>query len=217
MKIKPFLILLLSIILVASESRAQQIENDYQIRTGVEFGFNPLKKLTISISPEIRFDKSFSPDKYLIETDAAFKVNKYLKIGAGYRFEINPRNNKSTQYLNRYSFDALAKKKINRFTPSLRLRFSNYSDDENISDGNAFLRYKTSVKYDIPKSKLRPVVSAELFHQLSTGAVYKMRYSAGVNYKFSKKNSIGLAYKFDYFYNEYRNKHVLGLTFKRKF
>lgn len=208
-------ILLVLLFLTSLGAIAQDTENVYQFRTGTELEFEPLKKLQLTVNPELRFDEGLSIDEYLLETGASYKLNKYLKLGASYRFEINPRDNKSTEHLGRYSFDASAKTKFMRFTPSLRVKYSNYSDDS--SDNESFLRYKAALKYNIAKSKITPSVSAELFHQLDIGEAYKMRYSAGIDYKLSKHNSIGFDYKFDYFLNEYRNKHIFGIAFKKSF
>jgi hypothetical protein len=138
-----------------------------------------------------------------------------MELGATYRFGINPRENKDTEYANRYSFSATAKKDFNRFESAFRLRYTNDADDETSSEH--FMRYKASLDYDIRKSKITPSVAVEAFQQLQDGGLYKMRYTAGMDYKLFKKNYLGLDYKFDYYQNEYKNRHIISVGYKIKF
>ena len=195
--------------------KAQVVENELQTRTELELSFKPVKKLKLTFMPQLRFDEDFSLDRYLFETGAEYKPLKFMELGAAYRFVVNPRDTKSTEYFNRYSFSATAKKEFGRFEPAFRLRYSNYADDD-ITDKN-FIRYKASLKYDIANCKLTPFVASELFQQADGGGLYKMRYSTGLNYKLFKNNYLGVSYKFDYYNTEYLNKHIISLGYKIKF
>lgn len=195
---------------------AQEVVNDFQSRysVGIQYKFN--KKWKISATPEIRFDESFNVDRFLIEGKLKYKPFKIITLGATYRFVINYRDVKETQYLNRFGFSATVKKKIKRFEPAFRLQYSNYADDE-ITDSR-FLRYKLSTEYNIKDCKITPMIAAEIFQRLGTNTLlYKMRYTAGADYKINKKNYIGLKYKFDYYKYEYRNRHIISLEYKFKF
>lgn len=203
------------LILAGKTSGAQEVENEYQSRTEIKLSYKPLKKLKLSFTPEFRFDENFSLDKYLFEGGLEYKPLNFLELEATYRYVINPRDNKDTQYFNRFALSATAKKEFNRFEPAFRLRYSNDADDD-ITD-KEFLRYKASLDYDIPNFKLTPFIAAEAFQQLDWGGLYKLRYSTGFDYKLFKKNYIGLSYKFDYYQNEYRNRHIISLGYKIKF
>lgn len=208
-------ILVVIITIAGKTSTAQEIENDFQTRTELELTYKPVKKLKLSFSPQLRFDENFSLDKYLFEGGAEYKAFKFLELGATYRFVVNPRDTKDTEYLNRLAFSATVKKKFGDFEPAFRLRYSNYADDD-VSD-KSFIRYKASLKYDIPDCKITPFVAAELFQQTDGGDLYKMRYSTGLDYKLFKKNYIGVSYKFDYYNTDYLNKHIISLGYKIKF
>lgn len=208
--------LLLVLVLLSGILKAQEVENEVQTRTSVKASFKPVKKLKISISPELRFDEKFTLDKSLIEGEIEYKAMKFLTLGAAYRFVANQRETKDAEYLHRFAYSATAKKDFNRFETSFRLRYSNYADEEE-GEGTEFLRYKIACKYDIPKCKITPFVSAEMFQDLDASALHKMRYAAGANYKLFKKNSIGVSYKLDYYNKEYRNKHIISLGYKIKF
>ena len=207
-----FIILLL---FVSTKNKAQEIETDFQTRTSAEVSFEPFKKLKLSLTPELRFDQDFSLDKYLFEGEVAYKPVKFLSLAATYRLGGNLRDNKDTQYFNRFAFSATAKKEFNRFEPAIRLTYTNDADDE--INKEEFLRYKASLNYNIRKSKITPIVGVEAFQRLSDAELYKMRYSAGVDYKLFKKNYLGVNYKFDYYEKEYKNRHIFSLGYKIKF
>jgi len=210
-------ILSLVLLFVYSNLQAQEeVVNDFQNRMWVGLSYKPAKKLKFSLTPEIRYDENFSINRFLIEGEAKYKIVKFLSIDGTYRFVVNQRETKVTQYLNRFGLSATVKKDFKRFEPSLRILYSNYTDDE--ITNNKFLRYKASLEYDIAKSKLFPFVAVEAFQQLGDNKIlYKMRYTAGMEYKLNKKNFIGLSYKLDYFKHEYTNKHIVSLGYKFKF
>ncbi len=210
-----FTFLLVMLLLVQRTGFAQEVEENFQTRASAELSFEPLKNIKFNVIPELRFDENFTLDKYLFEGEAVYKPVKFLSLGAAYRFEGNLREDKDTEYFNRFAFSATAKKDFNRFESSFRLRYTNDADDE--SDDEQFLRYKASLDYNIRGSKLTPNIGIEAFQSLSDADLYKMRYSAGVDYKLFKKNYIGLNYKFDYYKNEYKNNHILSIGYKIKF
>lgn len=207
-----FIILLL---FASTKNQAQEIENDFQTRTSAELSFEPFKKLKLNLIPELRFDENFALDKYLFEGEAVYKPVKFLSLGATYRFGGNLRDNKDTEYFNRFAFSATAKKEFKRFESAFRLRYTNDADDETGKED--FLRYKASLNYNIRKSKITPFVGLEAFQRLSDAELYKMRYTAGIDYKLFKKNYLGISYKFDYYEKEYKNRHILSVGYKIKF
>ncbi len=208
------LMLLFSGQLVRSQEVDNSVENEFEYRTYFKSTIKLAKNFKLNVVPEVRLKDDFSIDRYLLETELKYKPIKYLTIGGGYRFIINPRTTKSTEYLHRYEFSATLKKKFNDFKPALKVSYTNYADDD--ADDN-FLRYKALVEYDIPKCKFTPVVGAELFHQLSSGDMYKVRYGVGVDYKLFKKNFLEVSYKLDYYLQKYKNKHIISIGYKLKF
>jgi len=206
-------VLLFSLLL--STAKAQEVDNEFQLRTEFKATYKPTKKLKISLNPELRFDETFTVDKYHIEGIASYKVFKFLSVDAGYRFIGNPRDGKTTQYFNSYLLGFSAKKSFDRFQSSIRVRYTNYADDE-ITD-KKFLRYKGELEYNIKGCKITPFVAVEAFQQLSDNALYKMRYVAGAEYKIVKNNYIGINYKLDYYLLEAVNRHIINLSYKINF
>lgn len=204
-----------TLLLSAITTEAQEKENEYQTRAFIDLSFKPIKKLKLSLLPELRFDENFSLDKYLIEGEAEYKALKFLFFGASYGFIGNLRNIKDTEYFSRYAFYTTLKKDFDRFEPSFRFMYSNYADDEK-GDKN-FLRYKASLKYDIANCKITPFVAVQAFQQLNDGGMYKMRYAAGADYKLFKKNYISANYKLDNYQNKNKNRHMVCVGYKLKF
>ncbi len=208
------LLLVSLLILFRVGAFSQEITTEFQTRTELKLSFEPLDKLTLSLNPEIRWDESFAVGKYMLESGISYKPVKGLTLGGSYRFIINPRTTKATEYLHRFALYTSYKKKIARFEPSLRVKYTNYTED--LSQGE-FLRYRAKIEYDIKGSKITPLLSAEAFHMLSGNQLYKMRYSLGAEYKINKKSSIGLGYMLDYYLQDYRNKHIINLGYTYKF
>ncbi len=213
--IKIYSLLLFVFSLITTVNYAQEVDNEYQTRTAFELSFKPVKKLKLSLSPEFRFDENYSLDKSLIEGEASYKIFKRITFSGAYRFIANQRKTKNTEYFSRYSFSVKVEKDFKRLESAFRLRYSNDSDDD--KGANDFLRYKLSANYNIAKCKAEPYISVEAFQQLSNSELYKMRYALGVDYNLFKKNSVGVGYKFDYFKNEFLNKHIVSLNYKLKF
>jgi hypothetical protein len=160
---------------------AQEVLNEQETWTEFSIGTKITDRLKIRLTPEVRFHDGFSVDKYLIEAGMRYEVLDFLKLGTRYRFIINNRESKDTEYLHRYAFEASFAKKIKRFEPEFRLMYTNYADDD--LDEN-YLRYKAAVQYDIPKCKVTPEISAQVFHKLSHGEFSKIRYGAGIQYQY---------------------------------
>ena len=86
-------------------------ENSWSTWTGLELSKSINKKLEVSLSPEIRFSDQFKLDEYFIEASLQYKLLKFLEIGGNYRFLVNERETKSTEYFHRFALDAKGKYK----------------------------------------------------------------------------------------------------------
>ncbi|MEO9964817.1 MAG: DUF2490 domain-containing protein [Reichenbachiella sp.] len=211
------LIVMLTAILASTASQAQdsnQVENEFSSW----YSFKLQKKLGsgwhLFINPEVRLD-GLEVDKFLVESGVKYKINKYLSTKATYRFTADQKSDR-TEYSHRIAFDLKGQTKLGNFEPEVRLRYTTITDfDED--PNNKYLRYKAQLGYNIPKNKLTPYVSLEAFQELSENDLTKMRYSIGGDYKLKKNNYIGLSYKLDYFLDEYKNRHIIGINYKLKF
>ena len=207
--------MLIFFIVMGKTLYAQETENEFQARTKLDVSFKPVKKLKLTLTPELRFDDEFTLDKYLFEGEISYKAMKYLSFAGSYGLVGNIRKSKDTEYSSRYAFSTILKKEFNRFEPSFRLMYSNYADDE--IDDKKYMRYKAALKYDIANCKITPSAAVQAFQQLNGGGLYKMRYAVGIDYKLFKNNFLGASYKLDYYQNEYKNRHILSIGYKLKF
>lgn len=209
------IIVVVLMILLAQYSWGQEIEQVYQSRTGIDLSFKPTSDLKVTISPELRFDDDFSVDKLMFDADLDYKLSDVVSLGTSYGLVVNNRESKATEYIGRYYFSATFKKDFNRFTPSFKLKYSNYADDN--TDDKRFLRYKLGLKYNIKDCKLTPSVSTQLYQSLDESSLYKIRYAVGANYKINKSNYLKLGYKLDYHYTDYLNMHIFSAAYLVKF
>ncbi len=207
------LVFLLLVFLISTVD-AQDQETNIETRTGFEVGYKLNDQVKLSLSPELRYDRDLSLDKYLIDVGVSYTYTDMVTLGATYRFIGNLRDEKNTEYLNRIAIGATYEKSYDRLEPSFRLFYSNYADD-GLTD-KAYIRYRPTIKYDLPDCKITPVVAVEIFQQLNDYQLYKTRYTTGMNYKLFKKNYLGLRYKYDSFPNDNKNTHIISLTYKLK-
>jgi len=212
MRLKHVLTKVIFCLLIAIPVVARQMD-DLELRPSVTLRFSPIKKVKLYITPELRFDY-FTLDKFLLESKIKYSPLKYLDVGAAYKLVLNRRNDDPLEIIHRVDVFAEGEYKIERFTPSFRLMYANYDEDEGVSH---FLRYKIKLDYNIRKSKVDPYIAAELYHQLTDGTIYKMRYTLGADWRFAKKMSLELAYKLDDYINDTKLKHIVALAYTYKF
>ncbi|WP_430817498.1 DUF2490 domain-containing protein [Carboxylicivirga sp. RSCT41] len=213
-KYKSYIIFILLIAVIAFDAEAQDIENTSQTRTEFKLSYKLADKWKLQAIPELRFDEAFSIDKCILELRTVYNPFKRLSLGASYRFIANERSTKDTEYLQRYAFDMRYEYKLKRWKPAVRLRYTNYSEDD---ENGEFLRAKAGLEYNIRKCKFTPFAGAELFRDMNNNELFKVRYSLGTDYKINKTNSISMGYKLDYYMQRYENKHIMYLGYKFKF
>ncbi len=175
--------------------------NDAGLWTSVNLEKEITKKLSVSLSEEVRMNENIS-EVGTIFTDFGinYKVNKYIRLGAYYRY-INKRQvDDSYSERHRYYFDLTLRGKYRLFTLSFRTRFqSQYADIYSSPEGKTaenYSRNKLSLKYDLNK-KIGFFASYEIYTPLrSYDQVFKdnTRYNFGLEYSFNKMHSIDLSY-----------------------
>lgn len=207
---------LLTLLLCAMHTRsfagALDTEVDYRSQIAYELNWKLAKGLKFSLEPEIRFDRSFAIDSYQFGAGLRYKTLKYLYLGAGYRMIIIPTSSYESTTNNKFEFSATLKERFGRFTPSARVLYSNYADDE--IDDKKFWRYRAKVEYDIRKCPLTPFFSMEAYQSMEENLLYKMRYSTGVDFKVASGKYLYFNYKMDYFQLKYKTRNIFGIGYK---
>ncbi len=198
----------------------------YKYQFGAEFQIKLAKGLKLNLEPELRFNGGF--DKLLLNGGLSYKTFGCIYWGATYRLIVDRYESGTTtsifgssstdydsQSYHRYAFDVTYKDKFGRFTPSFRLRYNNFADDE--VDNEAYLRYRAKVEYDIRKCKITPFLAVEAFQEMEESQLQKMRYAAGFDLKTGKDSALAFGYKFDYFLLKYKNANIFSVGYKYKF
>lgn len=198
---------------ISSQSFAQDydVDNDFQYRLGLDFSWTLVKNLKLSIEPQFRIEDPFDFERFQVEAGLKYKTFGFLYWGAQYRVMFEPGGNNFGQY----AFNITAKEDFGRFTPSVRVQYSNYTNSS-ITD-KEFMRYKAAVEYNIRKSPFTPYASVEVFHSLDVNLLYKTRYSAGFDLKVKKDRYLNFDYGFEYYALDYKNRHIFSIGYKFKF
>ena len=185
-----------------------------------------------------------APSRWNIAVGAEFKVLPTLKLDAGYKFmrdyslpEWNEAQQEETEAFwgtkHRLYASATATFKARNIKISLRERWQ-YTYRPEVSDvtydwekdrlepkkgkGKNVVRSRLQVSYDKKKAWYEPYVSAELYLDDES---YKVRYTAGCEFKLNKHNVLDVFYRYQDIYEDdnYNNRdsHILGVGYLFKF
>ena len=173
-------------------------------------------------------DFSFRQSIYRTETFFPQVTIKYgllecLKPSVSYLFIQNHSGN-GFNASHRINFNVDYKQKLNRFKVGLRLRYQlNFSGFNGGYDPefDKTIRFRASSTYDIPHSKINPLIWGELFYDPTNWyygrQVSKFRFFLGFNYRPTKQWSLSCGYLRDERINQpnpqFRNVLQLGLTY----
>lgn len=168
------------------EIRAQ--EADYTIWTKMGVKYEALPALTFLGNLEWRTKDHISmTDRWGLDAGVSYKMFSFLKLGGGYEIHYRNRGDEGWKFRHRYHFDGTFSGRILRFKLSLRERFQHTFDKE---EKEFRLRSRLKLAYDIPRCKLEPYVSVEMYNGLGQGEHFelaRMRYRAGLNFPLAKQ------------------------------
>jgi len=208
----------LVVLIVGPSSVWAQEETEWNTWTTFEVKKDITDRLSAYLAPQIRFAEQFEVDEYFIQTGVEYDLFDFLEVGGNYRYLINERATKSTEYFHRVALDLVGKHDIDRFGLQLRTRYTNYDEldnDEGFND--ATMRYRLKTDYDLPNSKFKPAVGVELFHELQDKEINKIRYMAELSYKINKVHDITIGYLLHDYMNEDRRANILTLEYQIDF
>ncbi|PWJ45065.1 DUF2490 domain-containing protein [Sediminitomix flava] len=197
-------------------SLAQEVETEQEFQTWTSFTLQKKlgKGLSLDIKPQLRFENT-EIDKGLFDAGLQYKWNNFIKTKAIYRFGLENKT-ETNEISHRFALDLKGEREWNRWEGSLRLRMSTITDFEEEDNDGLNLRYRAKMAYNLPKTSLKPYISAELFQDLEAQQFSKVRYSTGASYKLFKHNYIGFRYSLDYYLLKYKNRHIISLNYKIK-
>jgi len=196
-----FLVLLFLTVFIFSWTGVEGQNRDASLWTSVGFEAKLVKRLSVNISQEFRFNENIS-ELGTAFTDAGmtYKLNKYFQVAANYRFTQKRRTDNYYSFRHRFYVDIKYSKKLKPFEISIRSRLQDqYADIGRASDGGVpeyYLRNKLKLNWDTKKA-YSPYLSIELFSPLAYPhdiAFDNIRSSAGIEYAFTKHQKADLYY-----------------------
>lgn len=204
----------------------------------LSFGFDIGKRVDLSIQQEFRFKSDLKKhDSHFTQLELSYRQNKLIRYQVGVRFNFDKKDYdfqiKDYDYYKfgtRIHADIILNQKIKNFKFESRTRVQLYTNKirERAKVDDALLRERLMIEYKIPKLKLTPYVSAELFLEDYNDLTKKMKFGiepnnyrllTGVTYKYAKKQSIEFFYGYEKQINQVINKrnYIIGISIKFKF
>ena len=180
----------------------------------LEFSKEFLKDFEFSFVPEIRLQDNFALDEYMFDGVLSYEPWKFLKFSAAYRIKTNVKK-KEDETNHRLAFDVHGKEKVGRMEASLRVRYTNYTDQLDDAPG-IFLRPRIKLEYDIKGNKIRPFASYELFRNITDKDFQKARFSVGFTRKMGSIHRVGMYYRLQDYFSVRNSVHILGIEYRLK-
>jgi hypothetical protein len=192
------------LLLVAAGTTTQAQTNDFQTWSSAGIKTDISKSFTVGFQTQLRLtDYSTRVGSILLEPEVGFRVNKYLKLGLGYRFTIRPGNDHINKTVHRLNLDVEGKKKFGNLGLSLRLRIQQGFQDPYVNENRApysaptYNRNKLSVEYKV--SKLwTPFVEGELFFPLTDPrhrGLDRYRFTVGSAFNLKNRNAVDVFFR----------------------
>lgn len=175
-----------------------------------------LKDFEFSFIPELRLQDNFTVDEYIFEGKLSYEPFKFLGFAAAYRHDTNVKKNED-EVSQSMVFDITGKTKYKRLNGSLRARFTNDIDGDEVEKSSYYFRPRAKIAYNIKNIKIEPYVSYEVFYSFREKEVYKGRFDVGFNRKFNKIHEAGLYYRLNDYYTGQSSIHILGINYGFKF
>ena len=180
-------------------------KKDFKSWNSVQVSLELTKKLDLKLEQEFRFENNASYlGDYLTIAGISYKINKLLQVRGYYRYQINRNPKIGYQTIKRLYGDFRLKERFSRFDILCQVRYQLSFLPDNDADFTYFnpqhLRHKIQVAYDVPKNKLTPFVSYEMYQALNNpikNTVETHRYSAGLDFPISNQLDAEIYYRIE--------------------
>lgn len=196
--------------------------NDFGLWTGIEAKKELSKRFDLSVELSNRLKDNLNQrDATFVGTEISY-AKKIFSTSFLYRLS-NEKKKKYNTTSHRFSWEVELEPKIDRFKIGYRGRLqTQYTGINSSADGHipeSFFRNRIKLEYNIKGLPLTPSISYEIFYrinQYTARQIEKNRYTVGLDYKFNKRNSIGLSY----FLNETvhianpEKRYIVGIDYK---
>lgn len=220
----------LRLLLLAMCASASVLAFEPESDFGAWFSVNAQKRITrtfsLNFNPQVRFNRNLETvDQFMAELGGEVLLSRSFKASLNYRLtESNRLDYYSTRH--RVFLDVSFKQKFGRIGIGIRERFQSQFKDIYSSELGRYpawyLRTRATVKYDTDLA-WKPYASAEIFYRARDlenpgNSVDQYRYEFGVDYSFTKDQTLNVFYMFkrnpeERVYNEY----IAGLGYSFTF
>jgi len=189
---------------------------DAQLWSGVGVSKKLTRDITGSLDQHVRLSQNISfPKSIFTEARLSYRINKFFKYTAGYRFINRGQIDGGFAVGNRFSGDLRIrwKKKPIVLTYRNRMQQETRSTESGIKQIN-YNRNKLGLALDLDK-KFVPFVSFEMYYHVNKEEFNKNRYTAGVEFNLKNRNELSIWYRFQQEYNR-KNPgmdYIIGIGF----
>lgn len=201
-------------------------KTDFGLWYNVSFQHDISKKLKIELLPTLRtFDNASRIEEGFLEAELSYDLTKFLSLTGSYRYLKSIEDDDKYHTRHKWYLGIKGTVEILDLDLSGRLRFERryktFFEDEDDKIPSSHLRFRIKAVYKTPHFPLNPYLSSELFFPVNKdpgNVIDKTRYTAGVEYKISKKHAVELEYihQRDHFPKE-RYENILSLNYILKF
>jgi len=171
-------------------------EQDFQTWISISATKKVAKKTNVLFKEGIRFRENATIcSKVFSDLRIKRKYNKHFSFALGYRFSNDWDNRNSFSYKNRIYSDIYFRKKIKkRFLLNIRTRWLTQGNINGYSD---IFRNKSSIVYNIKKTKLQPEFSLEYFYYFESMNIEKLRYTFILSFPITKHIDTDISYRIE--------------------
>jgi len=171
-------------------------EKDFQTWMSISATKKVAKKTNVLFKEGIRFrENSTIRSKVFSDLRIKRKYNKHFSFALGYRFSNDWDNRLNLNYKNRIYSDIYYRKKIKkRFLLNIRARWLTQGNINGYSD---VFRNKSSISYNIKKTKVQPEFSLEYFYYFDSMTIEKLRYTFILSFPISKNIETDISYRIE--------------------
>jgi hypothetical protein len=177
---------------------AQESEGGMWATFSTKYELN--KRIDLGVEGQFRLDDDFSRyDASLLDAGGSYKINKYLKAGATYRFGHSQRDPGYFETRHRIAVDFRADDGFGEWDLDFRVRYQVGISNIKTTEGNADL--KDAIRYRLKAdrkliSKTDLSLSMELFQNtnLAFAELTDWRFRAEISRKIKKRQSASIGY-----------------------
>jgi len=223
---------LLLLCVIFCSFKTLQAQNDFGLWLKHDLTYSINKKLKFELDFQSRFDRNVTRNKELFTTPSVqWEVHKYIRLGSEYRFTYFPsnafENGKpiSQRITLNFEFQNIEKLWNKKSDLGLSLRIAGTSEHQKYERADNYIRTRLNVDYNIPKTKLKPELSAELFYHFNDRVTYsfsevrtynsfnKIRFRLGFEYPLGKQHKIAAFGQYQRAFLSKNNDVVVGIGY----